>query len=90
MSAAARKANGHAGLAKNSPESVEKVDTRPSPLAALTLRCWARARLFAEGEISLHDAVDVLWHAAERDGLVKQLGTDQVQQILADTFAAVR
>jgi hypothetical protein len=30
------------------------------PRAAFELRCWARARLFAQGELDLHDAVDEL------------------------------
>jgi hypothetical protein len=63
---------------------------RPSPLAVFTLRCWARARLFAEGEIDLHEAVDQLQANAVRTGLVKQIGQDAVQAIMAETFAAVR
>jgi hypothetical protein len=51
---------------------------RPSALEVFTLRCWARARLFAEGELELHQAVDELQAAAERDGLVDQLGQDAV------------
>ena len=58
-------------------------------LDVFTLRCWARAYLFAVGEFSLHEAVDVLWAAALTTGLVKNLGPDKVQTIVADAFAEV-
>jgi hypothetical protein len=32
----------------------------------------------------------VLWHAAVRDGLVAELGADEVQRLLADAFAPER
>ena len=60
------------------------------PLAAFLPRAEARALLWHTGEISLHDAVDELWTAAVRDGLVAKLGPDKVQQLLADAFAPVR
>jgi hypothetical protein len=60
------------------------------PVAVFIARAEARAILWREGEITLHDAVDVLWADAERDGLVAKLGADHVQQILADAFAPVR
>jgi hypothetical protein len=63
---------------------------RPSALAVFTARCEARALLRAVGEIDLHPAIDELWAAAERDGLVNKLGPDEVQRILADAFAPVR
>jgi hypothetical protein len=59
----------------------------PSPLDVLELRAWARSYLYSIGELELHEAVDILWHDAERDGLVEEIGEDQVQQILADAFA---
>jgi hypothetical protein len=49
-------------------------------------RAEARALLWEAGEISLHDAVDELWRAAERDGLVKEFGADDVQAFLAEIF----
>src|SRR5262249_43179053 len=48
------------------------------------------AMLWAAGEITLHDAVDKLWAIAVSDGLVVWLGADQVQRVLADTFAPAR
>jgi hypothetical protein len=53
-------------------------------------RCEARAQLWFNGALSLHDAVDELWHDAERDGLVAKLGADEVQRIVADAFAPLR
>jgi hypothetical protein len=60
------------------------------PVAVLIARVEARAILWREGELTLHDAVDQLLADAERDGLVGKLGADRVQQILADGFAPVR
>jgi hypothetical protein len=46
--------------------------------------------LWAAGELDLHDAVDALWSAAVRDGLVRELGPDEVRRLLADAFAPER
>jgi hypothetical protein len=62
----------------------------PTPVEAFGLRCWARARLYAEGEIALHDAVDALQAAAVRWRLVATLGQDQVQAMMTAEFRAVR
>ena len=59
------------------------------PLEALIARAEARARLCREGDLDLHDAVDVLQAAAVRTGIVGALGQDGVQAILARAFAAV-
>jgi hypothetical protein len=45
--------------------------------------------LFAIGDYSLHEAVDVLQRDAVRDGLVDELGQDEVQRIISEAFAAV-
>jgi hypothetical protein len=58
--------------------------------AAFELRCWARARLFAEGELELHDAVDKLHEDSMRDGLVAAVGQHAVQTMIGDSFGAVR
>jgi hypothetical protein len=63
---------------------------RPSALEAFAARAEARAVLWACGEIDLHAAVDVLWDAAERDGLVAKLGQDRVQAIISKAFEVVR
>ena len=59
-------------------------------LTVLTLRAWARARLWQAGDLDLHGAVDMLQAAAVRDGLVANVGQDRVQEIMAAAFAAVR
>ena len=62
----------------------------PAPLDVLKLRAWARAYLYAIGELTLHEAVDILQRDAQRDGLVDEIGQDGVQQILADAFRPYR
>jgi hypothetical protein len=59
-------------------------------VAAFQLRTWARARLFAEGELELHEAVDALQEAAMRDGLVAAIGQDAVQTMMGDAFGPAR
>jgi hypothetical protein len=63
---------------------------RIDPVAVFIARAEDRAMLWAAGEMTLHDAVDKLWVAAIRDGLVAKLGQDRVQEITAAAFAAVR
>src|SRR5262249_16661039 len=50
------------------------------------LRCWARATLYELGELTLHDAVDLLQHIAVDGGLVTEIGQDVVQQLMAQAF----
>lgn len=63
---------------------------RIDPLLVFKARAEARALLWQAGELSLHDAVDVLQAAAERDGLVEQIGQEKIQRIIAEAFEAVR
>ena len=84
MTAAARK------LADRADNITSIPATRPSPLAVFTARAEARAILFAAGELDLHQAVDALQAAAIRDGLVAELGQDEVQRIMAEAFHKVR
>jgi hypothetical protein len=63
---------------------------RADPLKAFELRCWARALLWREGEIDLHEAVNELQASAVRDELVASIGQDAVQAVLAKAFGAVR
>jgi hypothetical protein len=57
-------------------------------LDAFVERTEARAYLWWIGELTLHEAVDVLQADAERDGLIEQIGQDQIQKILAECFAS--
>jgi hypothetical protein len=59
-------------------------------IEAFALRCWSRDRLYAEGELDLHDAVDVLQEFAGTSGLVATIGQDEVQAIMADAFRPIR
>lgn len=49
-------------------------------------RCWARALLWCSGCLDLHQAIDELETAAAEYGLVKEIGHDAVQKIMADAF----
>jgi hypothetical protein len=61
------------------------------PIDAFRERAEARAMLWSLGEYSLHEAVDVLQlDAAERAGLLDDLGQDRVQQIMAQAFSEYR
>jgi hypothetical protein len=62
---------------------------RPSPLEVFIARAEARALLRQANEFDLHQAVDELQAAAERDGLVDQIGQDAVQEIISKVFAKV-
>jgi hypothetical protein len=53
-------------------------------------RTKSRAYLWSIGELTLHEAVDVLQADAERDGLIEQIGQDQIQKILGECFASYR
>ena len=63
---------------------------RPSPLKVFIVRAEARALLWQAGEFDLHQAVDELQAADERDGLVTLLGQDGVQRLMAEAFRKVR
>jgi hypothetical protein len=74
----------------NEPATDRTTARAPAPLDVLALRAWARAYLWSIGEYTLQEAVDVLQHDAERDGLLDELGEDGVQQVIADAFAPFR
>jgi hypothetical protein len=63
---------------------------RLDPVAVFTLRCWARATLWESCEFDLHEAVDELQAAADRDGLAALICQDEVQRIMAAAFGGVR
>jgi hypothetical protein len=63
-------------------EEIRRVD----PVETFRARCEARALLFKVGELDLHDCVDVLQADAEARGLVRALGQDTIQTMLAEAF----
>jgi hypothetical protein len=74
----------------SAPAAKRATAARPDPVAVFTARAEARALLWQAGEFDLHEAVDILQRDAERDGLVDQIGQDEVQRIIAAAFAPVR
>jgi len=50
-------------------------------------RAEARAVLVSNGLMTLQDAVDGLQESAAAQGLLKQFGQDEIQRILAESFA---
>lgn len=67
--------------------SVDTTRARVDLLDCFIARTDARALLWHAGVFGLAEAVDVLQRDAERDGLVKRIGQDAVQEIIADAFA---
>jgi hypothetical protein len=65
-------------------------ESRVDLLDAFTERASARAYLWAIGEYEMAEAVDQLQADTERDGLVKRIGQDGVQAILASAFRPYR
>lgn len=65
-------------------------ERRVDPLDCFVARADARAYLWAIAEYELAEAVDVLQHDAERDGLPKRIGCDPIQAILAGAFQRYR
>jgi hypothetical protein len=74
--------------------AARKIDHSPSAkadvLVVFLARAEARASLVAAGLHTVQESVDVLWAAAERDGLVDKFGADAVQQLLGEAFARWR
>jgi hypothetical protein len=65
--------------------------TMPAPIDFLELRAWARALLWAEGEIeSISEAIDPLQAFAVASGLVAGIGQDAVQKVFSDALAPYR
>ncbi len=59
---------------------------KPSPIVVFRERAEAKVLLIANGYQDLQSAVDDLWAAAERDGLVKSFGADAIQGMLSEAF----
>jgi hypothetical protein len=52
-------------------------------------QAWRLALLVSTGKLKKADAVDGLWEIAVAHALVRSLGEDRVQAILAEAFASV-
>jgi hypothetical protein len=75
---------------KNIINSTDEHTETSHKLQAFVARCDARALLWAAMMMDMQDAVDGLQTAAERTGLVADLGQDAIQQIMSDAFGARR
>lgn len=62
----------------------------PPLIDVFRVRSEARAILVANHLMTLQDAVDGLWRAAEGYGLVDSMGADYVQGVLAVAFDDAR
>ena len=68
------------------PNVTIKTPTHNRKLEFFAARCEARAHLWAENYLTLHDAVDILQFWAVDNGLVDQFGQDEIQKIMAEAF----
>jgi hypothetical protein len=66
------------------------IDQHHSALEIFRERAEARATLVSNGYLDLQTAVDQLQESAAAQGLLKQYGQDEVQRILAESFARWR
>jgi hypothetical protein len=53
-------------------------------------QAWRLAVLVSAGKLKMADAVDGLWEIATAHALVRSLGEDRVQAILAEAFTVAR
>ena len=53
-------------------------------------QAWRLALLVSAGKLKMADAVDGLWEIATAHALVRSLGEDRVQAILAEAFTVAR
>jgi hypothetical protein len=65
------------------------IDQKPPANLVFRERAEAKVLLIANGYQDLQSAVDELWFAAERDGLVDKFGADAVQWHLSKAFRAM-
>jgi hypothetical protein len=62
---------------------------RISKLVEYRRQTWRLAHLVGAGTLKKTDAVDGLWEIAIAHALVRSLGEDRIQAILAEAFAGV-
>jgi hypothetical protein len=73
-----------------SAATAKREQARVPLIVAFKARAEARALLWHCGEFDLHEAIDKLQVDAERDGLIKMIGQDAVQEIISKAFGVVR
>jgi hypothetical protein len=52
-------------------------------------QCWRLANCVRQGTVPKADAVDVLWTIATAHALVRAMGEDDVQGIIAEAFVSL-
>ena len=70
--------------------AIDHQTAKPDPLVVFRERCEARCLLVHNGLMTLQDAVDGMQESAAAQGLLKQFGQDEIQQIMAESFARWR
>jgi hypothetical protein len=65
-------------------------DVANAKLVEFRRQAWRLAVLVSAGKLKMADAVDGLWEIATAHALVRSLGEDRVQAILAEAFTVVR
>jgi hypothetical protein len=65
---------------------VAEEEVRADPVEVFRLRCHSRAKLWHDGEIDLHSAVDELQHAAEASGLIDAIDQAAAHGLLASVL----
>jgi hypothetical protein len=68
----------------------DRSDRSVTLLEVFEARCQARALLYQNGELTLHESVDALQTAAVAGGLVNKIGQDAVQALMAKAFSKAR
>jgi hypothetical protein len=74
----------------SAPARAWRADRPPALVDVLAARAAARAYLFAIGGMEMADAVDELESYAHSSGLVRDIGQDAVQAIIATAFEPYR
>jgi len=68
--------------------AIDHHHAKASPIDVLRARAEAKVLLIHNGYYQdFQSAVDELWAAAERDGLVEKFGVDEIQRVLSESFA---
>lgn len=75
----------------SAPAAAMRLNRPAAPIDVLAARAAARAYLYGIGEYdSIADAVDALEDYAHKSGLVRQIGQDAVQAVIAQAFDPYR
>jgi hypothetical protein len=71
---------------QSTARTIDHQTTKLDPIVVFRERCEARCLLIQNGLMDWQDGIDELWAAAERDGLVRTFGADEIQWHLGQAF----